>query len=105
MGEVRPATDVLSDLRSGSAHELTACLSELSQAVQATNKKGTLTYKVTMSPSKTDDSAVTVVDEITLKAPKPERPATLMYVSDDGSLTKHDPRQRTLPGTEQEADR
>lgn len=105
MSEIRPATDVLSDLRSGSAHELTAAMAELAQAVQATNKKGTLTYKVTMSPSKTDDQAVAIVDDIVLKTPRPERPATLMFVSDSGSLSKHDPRQRTLPGTDAEVDR
>lgn len=100
--QIRPVAEVLGDLRSGTAHELTACMAELAQAVQATNKKGSVTLKITMAPSKTDDCAVAIADDIVLKAPRADRPATLMYVSDSGSLSKHDPRQRTLPGTEVE---
>lgn len=97
--EVVPFPEVLAQLRKGAAvDEFTAALAELVQAVTYTGKKGTLTLKLNVSPSKTDDSAVEVVDDLKVTVPKPPQKTSLFFADDSGSLTRHDPRQGRLHG-------
>lgn len=97
--EVVPFPDVLTQLRKGAAvDEFTAALAELVQAVTYTGKKGTLTLKLNVAPSKTDDSAVEVVDDLAVKVPKPPQKTSLFFADDSGSLTRTDPRQGRIEG-------
>lgn len=99
-GGIRPITDVLGDLRSGSLDELTARMPELVQSVLATGKKGTVTIKLDVKPSKTDDYAVELTESVKINEPQPDAAPTLMFAGSNGALTKVDPRSRQLPGME-----
>lgn len=92
--------EILDGLRSGQLQELQARMPELSQSVRATGKKATITIKLSMSPSKTDDYAVELAEQIKVAEPQPSPTPTLMFVDDDGRLSKTDPRARQLPGME-----
>lgn len=99
--EVVPFPEVLAQLRKGAAvDEFTARLAELVQAVQYTEKAGTLTLKLKVSPSKSDDAVVEIVDDLTVTIPRPPKKSSLFFADSAGSLTRHDPRQGAFDGME-----
>jgi len=95
--EMPPFPAVLAQLRRGAAvDEFTAELAELVQAVIYTGRKGTLTLKLEVEPSSSDDQAVEITDEVTTRLPKPPRPSSLFFADDRGALSRHDRRQTHL---------
>lgn len=91
---------MLGNLRRGQAVlDADEALAALSEAVQRTGRGGTVTLTLTVKPaSKGDRVVVAVVDTVTVKLPAAEKGDTLMYVQEDGSLSRRDPRQPDLPG-------
>ncbi|MET3925571.1 HKD family nuclease [Devosia sp. 2618] len=58
------------------------------------DRTGEVTIKVKF---KTKNGAVQIMPELAHKLSKPERLATVMFLSDDGELTRRDPRQPVMP--------
>lgn len=90
---------LLQELRDGDTlNEASKALQEVVQAVElhGTDKKtGTLTIKLKIGIAGRGN-AVAVTDEITIKKPEPDQPATLMYATEDGALQRDNPNQKTL---------
>lgn len=78
--------------------ELSEGLHELVARVMDTGKPGVLTLKVKVEVMKGSDDTVTVSDEITLKLPEHDRPASVWFQDADGAITRNDPAQQlTFP--------
>lgn len=93
----RPFNEFLANLRFGETHdELSAALNALVERCVATGKAGTLTFTVTLKPTK--GSAIEVIDDVKAKAPTFSRGATLMFPTPENNLARTDPRQGTLEG-------
>jgi hypothetical protein len=94
--QVRPFADFLREQAKGHSHdELSEGLRDLVARVQDTGKKGSITYVVTVEPTK-GTSALTVSDEIKLKLPEHDRQASLFFTDRDGNLQRNDPDQLTF---------
>ena len=63
-------------------------------------RTGEVTIKIKF---KTKNGAVQILPELNHKLSKPERVVTLMFLTDDGELSRRDPRQPVMP-TVTEAD-
>jgi hypothetical protein len=88
---VRPFSDFLLEQAKGHSHvELSEGLRDLVNRVQDTGKKGSITYVVTVEPTKGTD-ALTVSDEIKLRLPEHDRDASLFFSDEDGNLVRTDP--------------
>jgi len=95
---VRPFADFLREQAKGNSHEeLSEGLHDLVARVLDTGKKGTITYVVTVEPTK-GTSALTVSDEIKLKLPEHDRDASLFFTDRNGNLTRKDPNQLEFEG-------
>lgn len=91
---IRPFADFLREQSKGLTHEeLSANLQALVGAVADTGKKGSLTLIVHVDPIKGDDAAFSIHDEIRLKLPEHDRPASMFFADDEHNLTRRDPRQ------------
>lgn len=92
--------DTLQELRRGGAvADLTAQLTELVTAVRATGQAGALMLTVKVAPaSRGDVNTLMLVDSVKLKLPTPPKSTTILFASDDGVLTRQDPRQPELDG-------
>lgn len=97
---IRPFAAWLREQASGKTHdELSEALWDLTQRVQETGKKGTLTLVVTVEPMpKTDGQVLVTHDEIKLKLPEYSRDASVAYVDRDGNLCRNNPLQPELTG-------
>lgn len=90
ISSIRPFTDFLLDLDKGRVlSELSARLTEVSGAVIATGKKGSVTLKVTVDP-RPDGETVDVTAATTSVVPKPDH-AGVFFVTEDHQLTRDDP--------------
>lgn len=98
--KVRPFLDTLTKLRHG------LCVEDLSQefhqllcAVNRTGRGGSLTLTIKVKPVDKSVSVdrVQIVDDITIKAPKPERGSTWMFLDAQNNPSTNDPRQPDLP--------
>lgn len=100
--QVKPALAVFAELRRGRvANELSEHLHELLTACNETGKKGTLTFKLTVSPQKTQDyetPRVEITDVITVSKPRPNSLPSAFYLDGDSNLTRRDPNQDTFEG-------
>jgi hypothetical protein len=76
--------------------ELGEMLQVLAAAVENTGKSGTLTLKFTMKPAGTNSDAVTVTDEVLLKAPRLKRPESIFFLDADHNLVRNHPNQNSL---------
>ena len=93
---IRPFADWLREQAKGHSHdELSEGLHDLVSRVVDTGKKGTLTYTVSVEQLK-DGDALVVKDEIKLRLPEHDRPASLFFRDGDGNLTRSDPNQLTF---------
>jgi hypothetical protein len=93
---VRPFADVLSEVNKGViADEAAQKLAEGVTAVRETGKAATVTVTVKIEPFKGNEDIVKVSGQVTLKAPKPEMPASIFYPDETGNLSRNDPN--TLP--------
>lgn len=90
---VRPFADFLREQAKGHSHdELSTALRDLTTRVHDTGKKGSITYVLTIEPTKGTD-ALTVSDQIKLKFPEHQRQASLFFNDKDGNLVRNDPNQ------------
>lgn len=68
--------------------------------VRSIEKPGVITLKVTVALAKGSAHTLVVTDEIVVKAPKADREVTILFADDANRLSRRDPRQPRLPGTE-----
>lgn len=80
--------------------ELTAALQELADAVVLAEKAGTLTLKLTLS----EKAGGVIVAAQTATAPPKSKREAFYYVAETG-LSRRDPNQPQLPGTEEQETR
>ena len=71
------------------------------EAVKKTGKRGSLTLRLKVEVAdrqEWDEDArqVVIVDEISVKEPRPSRAPTIFYALKDGGLSKRDPGQLTI---------
>jgi hypothetical protein len=94
---VRPFAEMLSNLQRGVvADEAATMLAKVTQAVQETGKKGTVTLKITVSPWKGNADIVNVTGEVDGRVPKPDPAASVFYPDTDGNLSRSDPNALAL---------
>jgi hypothetical protein len=93
---VKPFSAVLLELQKGGVHrDLSEKLAELVKAVADTQKKGSLTLRIDVTPNK-DEATYLLAATVTAKAPQHTSRPSLFFALDDGSLTRKDPRQMDL---------
>ncbi|MER8083802.1 hypothetical protein ABTZ57_01235 [Streptomyces sp. NPDC094048] len=97
---VRPFAAFLQEQSGGQLHdELSTRLHELIEAVRETGKAGSISLKVDVKPiAGTDGRTLTVTDTVAAKVPRTERPKSIFFVTDDGNLSRTDPRQPVITG-------
>ncbi len=94
MGQ-RPFTDTLRQIRFGELQdELTAQLNALTKTCTQTGRAGELVLKIKLKPGK--GGQVEVLDDLTVKTPKPERGTSIFFSTPEGNLQREDPRQMEL---------
>ena len=71
-------------------------LMELVNAVREMGRKGSVTVVLEVRPYKGNSLNVEVAASVTAKLPQPEPPAGLFFVTEDGALTRDDPRYDRL---------
>lgn len=91
----KPFVNTLTSLRFGSLHEeLTDALGELTQQCSSTGKAGEIHLTLKLKPGK--GGQIEVIDDIKVKAPKPERGSSIMFTTPEGNLQREDPRQMSF---------
>lgn len=87
----------LRDHKNGALHsELSEKLAELGLAVLEHEKQGSLTLTITVKPTK-DGATTFVTDDVKSNVPTADRGGSIMFVDEDGSLVRQNPRQMSLP--------
>lgn len=98
---IKPFATTLQEIGAGVFHaRLSEQLQELTEAVVATGKKGTLTLQLVVAPLKPGNvKNLVTTGKSVLKAPEDdsEQPSSVFFVDADGNLTRDDPNQPTLP--------
>lgn len=77
------------------ATELATTLQDVVAAVIEHEKKGSVTLKIDVAPSK-DGMTVFITDEVKSTVPKPERGGSIMFPDANGNLHRNDPNQMRL---------
>lgn len=97
---VRPFASFLREQSGGQLHdELSSKLHELIEAIRETGKAGSISLKIDIKPiAGTDGRTLTVTDTVAAKLPKTERPKSIFFATDDGNLSRTDPRQPVITG-------
>ncbi|MEE4493533.1 hypothetical protein [Streptomyces sp. BE230] len=97
---VRPFASFLQEQSGGQLHdELSTKLHELIEAIRETGKAGSLSLKIDIKPiAGTDGRTLTVTDTVAARLPKTERPKSIFFATDDGNLSRTDPRQPVITG-------
>jgi hypothetical protein len=96
--QTRPFAAVLQELRAGLTHaELSDRLVELVTACQATGKGGSITFTLSVKPTKGESGVMVVTDKIAAKIPEGERGEGIFFSTIEGNLVRQDPRQQELP--------
>ena len=94
----RPFAATLQEIRKG---ELVVELADLMRGLVAgvieVGKPGTLTLTIKVKPAARRDEAVIVEDDVVVKQPRPDRPASIFFASAEGDLSRHNPNQPELP--------
>jgi ABC-type thiamine transport system ATPase subunit len=95
-GRTRPFADVLIELNRGKTHaELSRALQDVIAAVRDTGKPGKLAFALAVKPARAD-GMVEITDQVAVKLPAYDRPASMFFVTDDANLSRNDPRQTEL---------
>ena len=93
---IRPFADWLHEQSSGKTHdELSEALWDLVQRVQDTGKAGSIS--LTLHVGFDGNGRVSTKDEVKLKLPEFNRPATAFFVDKHGNASRRDPNQPELP--------
>jgi hypothetical protein len=97
---VKPFAAFLQEQSGGQLHdELSTKLHELIEAIKETGKGGSIALKIDIKPiAGTDGRTLTVTDSVAAKLPKTERPKSIFFATDDGNLSRSDPRQPVITG-------
>lgn len=91
----RPFIDTLRQIQGGFLlEELAETQRELVQAIQHTNKRGTLTLTLTYTPE--GQGQLSIEAAVKTKAPTLARGRSLFFVTPDANLDRNDPRQQSL---------
>ncbi len=92
-------TKIVSEMNKGaSLVDLSQGLEQLTAAVRATGKGGSLTYKLTVKPaSENNAETVILVDDISTKMPRAPRQSAIFFTTEENGLQRSDPRQVELP--------
>lgn len=75
--------------------EIDEKVAKLVLTVLATGKSGTLTYKIKIS--RNGGKGVKVEDEVAVKEPKLETGISFFFADENGTLTRNDPKQMSIP--------
>jgi len=87
--------DVLRACRQGSAErEANEALADAGRAVLDTSKSATVTITLTFIPM--GGNRIKISDKISTKKPELTKEDTLFFLTEDGLVTRKDPRQMTL---------
>lgn len=78
-----------------SNRDLSEKLQQLVEAIDDTGKQGTLTYKITIKPQKTEGMVV-VTDAVTANIPRGERPESVAFIGPGFELLRSPANQPTL---------
>jgi len=90
--------ETVRDLNNGKALlDCDEALHALVQAIQTTNKGGSLTLKVDIAPIKGSTMAVSVKASVNSKEPEFEDVGTIMFPTPEGNLSRNNYRQQDLP--------
>ena len=81
--------------RGALAHEIAATMQEVVNAVIEHGKKGSMTVRFDVSPTK-DGMTVFITDEVKSTVPKADRGGTIMFPDAKGNLHRNDPNQMSL---------
>lgn len=96
---MKPITDVLSQMRKGRiVEDATEALAEVVKAVDATEKAGSVTIKITVKPAKGGGWEKTLSARVSQDVPRPDLPDAVFFSNADGDLVRDDPDQRPLFG-------
>lgn len=94
--EQKPFAVFLQEHKRGAlAGELAATLQEVVAAVIEHGKKGSVTLKLDVAPSK-DGMTVFVTDDVKKSVPKADRGGSIMFPDAKGNLHRSDPNQMRL---------
>lgn len=100
-------TELLRKERKGTLmNDASAQMQALLQAVRENARKGSLTITLTVAPANGEEM-VSIVSEVSVKAPKSPAKASIYYLTDDNLLSRNNPNQEelalsVLPGKEGE---
>lgn len=98
---IRPFAAILQEIGTGKLHaRVSEQLTDLTAAVAATGKKGTITLTLTVAPIKAGNTQTLVVTgKSACKPPEgdDEVPASVFFHDRAGNLVRDDPNQPTLP--------
>ncbi|WP_067191845.1 hypothetical protein [Micrococcus lylae] len=93
----RPFAEFILD--QGSTHgELTDALHDLIAAVLATEKAGTITLQIKVTPDKRTPDMLRVSDKVTLRKPEFDRRERVYWPDADGNLSRSNPAQPSFEG-------
>lgn len=88
----------VTEQRNGALHEeLSEELAALVKAVQDHGKAGSLSLTINVKPGAKGTRTLVVTDDVKVKAPKGDRPASMFFSDEDGNLSRNDPTQPELP--------
>lgn len=94
---IRPFPDTLRQIRYGALQdELSEAMNQLTQACTEAGKTGELVLKIKLKPN--FSGQVEILDDLTLKLPKPVRGTSIFFATPEGNLQREDPRQGELEG-------
>ena len=74
--------------------ELSDALRRVSEAVASAKKPGSITLRVTVSPS---GEAYAYAPEVSVKLPREQKPAAIFFLDAGFNLVREDPNQQSLP--------
>jgi hypothetical protein len=97
------AAFLLQHAKGRSETELSAALRDVAEAVEQTGKAGSITYTIKVAPNPNAEHVVTTSDDIKVKLPTRDRPASIFFVDDAYRLVRSDPRQLTFESFREES--